>query len=212
MKSITSKDKHNTRDTILYTLKKTHEAKVEELAEAADISPVTVRHHLNGLQADGLVEVRSVRRKIGRPFYVYSLSEEGHELFPKKYFSLSNRLLEQLKNQLPAHVVNALFSGVVDNILQEHQGEFEDLPFEERLDFLIRLLAEEGFLARWEKNGDEYQLIEYSCPYLSVGHQHEEICSLDKKLMISVLGRPVNQHSCMLNGDDCCQFSIAGES
>lgn len=212
MKTVTSKEKQSTRDTILYTLKKTYEAKVEDLAAAADISPVTVRHHLNGLQADGLIEVRSVRRKVGRPYYVYSLSDQGHELFPKKYFSLANRLLAQLKDQLPPEMLSTLFSGVVERILKEHEGEFEHLPFEKKLDFLIKLLAEEGFLARWEKTQDGYRLIEYSCPYLSVGHRHEEICTIDKKLMVSVLGTQVNQHSCMLDGDDCCQFTVANES
>ncbi len=83
VKSVTSKGKKNTRDTILHKLKISPQTKIEDLAEAANISPVTVRHHMNSLQADGLVELESVRRKVGRPYYVYSLSEQGHELFPQ---------------------------------------------------------------------------------------------------------------------------------
>ncbi|MCA9922564.1 MAG: ArsR family transcriptional regulator [Anaerolineales bacterium] len=211
MNSVISKEKQSTRETILYTLKMNQEAKVEELAKAAGISPVTVRHHLNGLQADGLVMVSSVRRKVGRPYYVYSLSEQGHELFPKKYFSLTNRLLDEMKEQLPADLISSLFNGVVRKIIAEHQGDFETLPFEKKLDYLIKLLANEGFLADWEKTSDGYRLIEYSCPYLLMGRQHAEVCGLDKNLMISVLGTHVQQHSCMLNGDDCCQFIVTQE-
>lgn len=209
MKSVTSKGKRSTRDLILHTLKASAQCNIESLADEADISPVTVRHHLNALQAEGLVEVESVRRKVGRPYYVYSLSEKGNELFPQKYFSLTSRLLEELKDRLPPETVNEIFISLVERIMEEREGEFEGLPFEERLNYVINLLGKEGFLARWEKMADgRYQIIEYSCPYISMGHQHTEVCTLDKQLMITVLGTAVEQHSCMLNGDDCCQFTL----
>lgn len=209
MKSATSKEKQSTRDLILHTLKTSGQCSIETLAEAADVSPVTVRHHLNALQAEGLLEVESVRRKVGRPYYVYSLSEKGNELFPQKYFSLTNRLLETLKDRLPPETVNEIFISLVERILEERAGEFEGLPLEGRLNYVIHLLGTEGFLARWEKMKDgRYQIIEYSCPYISMGQQHNEVCTLDKQLMVSVLGTAVEQHSCMLNGDDCCQFTL----
>lgn len=209
VKSVTSKGKHSTRDLILHALKASAQSNIDSLAEAADISPVTVRHHLNALQAEGLIEVESVRRKVGRPYYIYNLSEKGHELFPQKYFSLTNRLLEELKERLPADTVNEIFISLVERILEERAGEFEGLPFEERLNYVINLLGKEGFLARWEKMADgHYQIIEYSCPYISMGQQHAEVCTLDKQLMITVLGTAVEQQSCMLQGDDCCQFTL----
>ena len=209
VKSVTSKDKQNTRDLILHALKSSAQCNIESLAEAADVSPITVRHHLNVLQAEGLIEVESVRRKVGRPYYVYSLSDKGNELFPQKYFSLTNRLLEELKDRLPPDTVNEIFISLVGRIMDERAGEFEGLPFEDRLNYVVNLLEKEGFLARWEKREDgRYQIIEYSCPYISMGQQHAEVCTLDKQLMVTVLGTAVEQHSCMLNGDDCCQFTL----
>ncbi|HRQ37499.1 MAG TPA: DeoR family transcriptional regulator [Chloroflexota bacterium] len=200
--------KKSTRDLILHSIKSTPQVTIEELALVADVSPVTVRHHLNTLQADGLIEVASVRRKVGRPYYVYSLSEQGQELFPQRYFSLTNRLLDELKTRLPETVVNDIFIGVVKSLINDHKTEFESLTFEERLNYVIELLAEEGFLARWERTDQGYQIIEYSCPYISVGQKHQEVCTFDKELMLTVLDVPIQQHSCMLNGDDCCHFSM----
>jgi len=200
--------KESTRDIILRTIRQRHQATVNELAEAADVSPVTVRHHLNVLQAESLLESESVRRKVGRPYHVYSLSAKGLELFPKRYASLSSRLLEELKNQFPPEVVTSIFQGVVEGIVEEHRAEFEALELEERLAYLVELLAEEGFLARWEKREDRYHIIEYSCPYLSLGHEHAEICHFDRDLIVAVLDTEVEQHSCMLSGDSCCQFSF----
>ncbi len=208
MKSVTSNHKQSTRDVILHALKNASQLKVEDLAEAADVSPVTVRHHLNALQADGLIMVDSVRRKVGRPYYVYSLSEEGHELFPQKYVHLTNILLDEMKMRLPQQTVDDIFGSAVERIVARHRGKFETLSFENRLTYLMDILADEGFLARWELIDGQYHIIEYSCPYLSVGANHAEVCTLDKELIVSVMQTPIQQHSCMLKGDDCCQFSI----
>ena len=198
----------STRDVILRTIKAQPRANVEALAEAANVSPVTVRHHLNGLQAGGLIESESVRRKVGRPYYVYSLSEKGQELFPKRYVRLTSRLLDELKNQLQPQAFNDVLSSVVDSVMEEHRGEYEHLGVEERLDYLIDLLAEEGFLARWEKTSEGYMVTEFSCPYITLGEDHAEICNIDKELIVNVLEVPVQQNSCMLEGGECCQFLV----
>lgn len=208
MKNVTSNKKQSTRDVILYAIKSSNQATVEDLAEAADVSPVTVRHHLNALQANGLIEASSVRRKVGRPYYVYSISEQGQELFPKRYVRLTSRLLDELKDRLPEAAVSEIFRGVVNRIVDEHRGEFEHLPFEERLNYLVRLLADEGFLSSWEKTSDGYRFVEYSCPYLSIGNQHTEVCNFDRELILNVMQTPIQQHTCMLDGESCCEFTF----
>ncbi|WP_157912807.1 helix-turn-helix transcriptional regulator [Candidatus Promineifilum breve] len=200
--------KRTTRDIILHTIKSSPQSTVEELAGAADISPVTVRHHLNALQAEGTIESATIRRKVGRPYYVYSLSERGQELFPKRYVRLTSRLLDEMKDRLPEKLLAEIFEGVVDTVLREHRGEFEHLALEQRLDYLVKLLSEEGFLSTWERTPDGYRLVEYSCPYLSIGSTHAEVCNFDRQLMSGVLQLRVHQESCMLHGASCCQFTI----
>lgn len=200
--------KTSTRDIVLRSIKSINGATVDQLAQAAGVSPVTVRHHLNGLSAAGLISAEPVRRKVGRPYYVYSLTPAGLELFPKKYFALSSRLLDELKNRFSAEVVNELFQSLVEHIIDDHRAEFSKLNFEERLDYLMRLLADEGFLAQWERDGDSYKINEFSCPFISIGQQHAEICILDRALIEAVMDTKIEQHSCMLHGDDCCQFTV----
>lgn len=209
MKTGQSKAKTSTRETILNTIKALHETTIDDLAEAASVSPVTVRHHINALLADGTIESRTVRRKIGRPHHVYSLSEAGEELFPQKYYRLSNLLLEELKMRFEPEEVSDIFDSVVKRIVDAHEPQYKSLPFEDRLDYVVTLLGEEGFLAKWEKDGDGYRLIEYGCPYISIGETHTEVCGFDKGLIVSVLNTAVEQHSCMLAGDRCCEFAIA---
>ncbi len=202
------KVKTSTRDVVLHSIKSMNGATVDQLAEVAGVSPVTVRHHLNGLQAEGLISAEAIRRKVGRPYYVYTVSEAGLELFPKKYFALSNRILDELKDRFSADVVNDLFQSLVQRIIDQHRTQFERLAFEDRLDYLMRLLADEGFMADWKREGDTYLINEFSCPFISIGQQHAEICSLDRALIEAVTNAPIEQHSCMLDGDECCQFTV----
>ncbi|MCA9948109.1 MAG: DeoR family transcriptional regulator [Anaerolineales bacterium] len=211
MKTITSKNKQSTREIILHAIKTSSQANIEKLAEVADVSPVTVRHHINTLQAAGLIESESIRRKVGRPYYVYSLSEKGQELFPKRYIRLTTRLLDELKARLPEEVVQEVFNSVVQGVLDDHEGEYEHLPFENKLDYLVGLLGDEGFTSTWERSELGYILREHSCPYISIGQHHNEICTIDTELIINVLQAPIKQHSCLLQGADCCEFVIAEE-
>lgn len=208
MKFVTDNRKMSTRDIILEEIKRTNGATVDELAQTAEISPVTVRHHLNSLQAEGLLETASVRRKVGRPYYVYSLSNKGQELFPKRYVRLSSRLLDELKDRYPDGTISELFNNVVDRIADDHRNDFENKSVEKRLDYLVDLLAEEGFLASWELTDNGYKLIEYSCPYISIGQKHHEVCVFDKQLIQIVMDTEIDQHSCMIDGDSCCEFTF----
>jgi DeoR family suf operon transcriptional repressor len=208
VKASIDNDRASTRDIILEAIKQANEATVDDLANAADVSPVTVRHHLNSLQAEGLLRTRSVRRKVGRPYYVYSLSEKGNELFPQRYVRLSSMLLDELKARFTPEVVDGIFNDVVARLAAEHEGELDGLSFEERLDYLVGLLAAEGFLASWEPSNGGYLLSEYSCPYFSVGKRHREVCSFDKQLMQVVLHTEIIQISCMLHGDPSCDFTV----
>ena len=208
MKTEQRKAKISTRETILNTIKTLHETTIGALAKAADVSPVTVRHHVNGLLADGKIESRTVRRKVGRPHHVYRLSEAGEELFPQKYYRLSNLLLEELKARFEPEEVSDIFDSVVNRVIDNDEGQYKTLSFEKRLDYVVELLGKEGFMAKWEKSETGYRLIEYGCPYISIGETHTEVCSFDKGLIRSVLNTNIEQQSCMLTGDRCCEFSI----
>ena len=89
-----------TRETILRSLRTQGQCTVKELAEVVGISPVSIRHHLAQLQAEGLVATKEVRRGVGRPHHAFSLTEEAIELFPTRYFQLTNRLLDEIKYEM----------------------------------------------------------------------------------------------------------------
>jgi predicted ArsR family transcriptional regulator len=203
---------HSTRDLILRTLRARAKCTVKELADAARISPVSVRHHLSNLQAEGLVEVEEIRHGVGRPRQLFSLSDRALELFPTRYFQLTTRLLGEIKDTLPPDKVEAIFSGVAAAMARDYGEQFGDLPLEERLSRLVESLSQEGFDAEMEIEGDRLIIRELSCPYFRIGREHPEVCMVDQNFIATALSLPVEKVTCLLNGATHCTFSVPRES
>jgi predicted ArsR family transcriptional regulator len=198
----------STRDTILRVLREQGDGNVKDLAEAVGISPVSIRHHLANLQAEGLIEAEEVRHGVGRPYLLYSLTEQALELFPTRYFNLTNRLLSEIKENMPDEKVAQLFSSMALSMAETYAGELEALPLDQRLNRLVKLLSKEGFDAVLERQGDKVIIRELSCPYYQLGQKHPEVCMIDKTFIAKALSLPVKRVTCLLDGDTHCTFAI----
>jgi predicted ArsR family transcriptional regulator len=201
-----------TRDTILRALRAQRKCTIADLAEAAEVSPVSVRHHLANLQAEGVIQAEEVRHGVGRPRLVFSLSEAGLDLFPSRYFRLTKRLLDELKARMPEAEVGEVFSGVAQAMAETYGSQLASLPLPQKLQRLTELLSEEGFDADVQVDGDKVVIRELSCPYFRIGRQHREICMIDQSFIATALSLPVEKVTCLLDGDVNCTFSVAIES
>ena len=175
-----------------------------------EINPISVRHHISRLQADGLVSSEEERHGVGRPRQVYFLTEAGLEQFPTRYLRLTIRLLEQLKDNLPPKMVDQLFAQMATDLVEEYAqtAKMQGLTIEQRLELVHDLLREEGFDLEWEKRDDQYFIREVNCPYLHVGQNHPEICVIDQTLISTVLDLPTEKVKCILDGDNQCTYVV----
>ena len=202
----------STRERILQTLLNHPRSTVLELADAVGINAISVRHHLNSLQADGLVTYDEERHGVGRPRLVYLLTEKGTERFPTRYFQLTNRLLDQLKESLPEPVVSNLFTQMAASVASSYAAKVQSMPLEQKLELVKELLSQEGFSVDYEKQGDEYLIHEISCPYYQVGQTHPEVCNVDQTLISTILSIPAEKIKCVLRGDSSCTYVINEQS
>jgi len=198
----------STRQRVLQTLLSRQRCTINELAEAVDINPISVRHHITRLEADGFVSSHEERHGVGRPRRLYYLTDQGREQFPTRYLKLTLRLLGQLKENLPEPMVNKLFSEIAKNMASDYETIAFGMKMEERLDLVTKLLAEEGFDVEWEKTENEYLIREINCPYYHVGRDHPEVCSVDQTLISTMLGVPAEKIQCVLNGDAHCTYVV----
>jgi predicted ArsR family transcriptional regulator len=197
-----------TRWAVLNALKVWGRATVNQLADSVGVKPITVRHHLKTLSADGLITAEIERQHVGRPHYVYSLTEEAQNLFPQKYHMLAERLLEQLKDALPPEMVETFLDQIALAIAREVEPDLKALSLEERLAAVAQILSSEGYMARWERDADAIRVIEHHCPYYLISRDHPEICRIGETLMRAVLHADVTKDACLIDGDECCTFRI----
>ncbi len=200
----------NTRERILRVLLERQRSTVNELAEAVGINPISVRHHVNKLEAEGLIAWEDERHGIGRPRRVYYLTEAGLEKFPSRYVQLTVRLLKQLKATLPPDVVARLFRQMAEELAAELAAgvDLKQLDLPQRLDLVSRLLEREGFTVEWEDEGERFVLREKTCPYYRIGQEHPEVCLMDETLIATVLDVPAEKVQCILQGDHVCTYAI----
>jgi predicted ArsR family transcriptional regulator len=199
---------HDTRWTVLETIRTHSYITVAALAELLGISIISVRHHLNGLQAEGLVKVELDRQPVGRPKHIYSLTEAAQRYFPNKYHVLVERLLDELKASLLPEQVEAIIERMASNVAARHGTFTPEGTLEQRLVHLVNVLGEEGFMAEIRHVDDNTVLAALNCPYVYIGQRHPEVCRIDHAIIKSVLGADVQQTSCVLNGDRSCTFSV----
>jgi len=199
---------NDTRWTVLEAIKAQGQATVASLAETLGVTAISIRHHLNSLQGEGLVKVEIERQGVGRPRHLYSLTEAAQRYFPNKYHILVERLLDELKATLPADQIGAIIDKMAANVAAQYAGSPATGTMEERLQQLVSVLGAEGFMAAVQRVDNHTVLTELNCPYMYVGQRHPEVCRIDHTLIQSVLGVDVEQKSCVLNGDRSCTFSV----
>jgi predicted ArsR family transcriptional regulator len=200
----------STRQEILSILREEKQATVEDLAERLELTPMTIRHHLNVLQAQNLVTASKVRRskKVGRPRLIYTLTDAADDLFPSGYGELARRLVSEVKETMGEEETRALFRRIAADLAAEAPPPGKDQSFEDRLDQVSEFLEEQGFLSRWEKTDEGYVLTNVNCPYRRVSREHSEVCILDTELLERLLDVEPQRRESMRAGGTACSFLL----
>ena len=207
----------NTRNRVLRTLLLNQRRTVNELADAVEINPISVRHHVNKLEAEGLIQSEEERHGVGRPHLVYSLTPSGMEHFPQRYLQLTLRLLNQMRENLPEKIITDLFQELAERIAGEFtQGvNLDEYSLEERLRLLQEVLTREGYTVNITEEDGDFYIVEASCPYHHIGEDHPEICVVDQELISHFISATPQRVECILDGDKQCKYLIqesAGDS
>ena len=201
-----------TRQKILQYLKQHGEATVEDLSRALDdLTPVTVRHHLDVLRGDGMVSAPEIRHRTtpGRPRYVYVLTQKAESLFPKNVNVLATHMVSELKQTVDSSQLNVIFEGIADRMASEFDSGPDGESFEDRLDRVVTHLTEHGYEARWETSDQGYVIHTSNCPYGGVADSHDEICLLDIRYISHLLGVVPRRLGHLREGEESCSYLVA---
>ena len=201
-----------TRQRILELLRDARIMTVEELAGKLELTPVTVRHHLDILKDDGLVEIPQVRRRQapGRPQYTFQLTPAAQAYFPRNYQLLSNLMLTEIRDSMSQEQQDRMISNIAARMAAEAAIPGPHAAPEERLQAAVQYLNTRGYVAEWLREPDGgYILRTRNCPYHEVSHDHTELCSMDVQLVVRLLGAGTLRREQMSLGDHCCSYVLS---
>jgi len=182
---------------------------VDELAKALDLTNNGVRTHLATLERDGVAHQRgSVRPGSGggKPAYVYELTPEAEDLFPKAYEPVLRYLLDGLSEGLGPKKSEALLRNVGRRIA-EGRGAPDD-GVRARLEEAVAVLNELGGLAELEEHDKGFVIRGYGCPLAAVTPSHPEVCRMAEALISELASVPVHEH-CDRGAKPRCCFEVA---
>lgn len=206
-----------TRRTILDIIKRRGQVTVDDIVaelqiRQAAITPVTVRHHLKLLQQDSLVTTPELRRRNapGRPQFVYVLTEKALSLFPNNYEHLAASLMEELRAKLPPEGVNVILEGVADRLAQDFHAQLGSM--EERLDQVVLFLNSRGYEAQWFASAEGYVLQTANCPYHHIAEGNTALCSMDMRLIGTLIGTVPRLLERMSEGASTCSYLVPADN
>ncbi len=201
-----------TRQQILDVLNHLGKATVQQIVDELqrlrgdDITPVTVRHHLNLLQRDSLIHCPGMQHsnRPGRPKHVYELTIKAHDHLPTNYQHLTGSLLSRMREHLPPANINVIFEGVAVSMAAE--ACIPDTSLEDKFDIVVEYLSEHGYDAEWEVSEEGYMLHTSNCPYHDIAQHDETLCNMDMRLIASLVGVVPRRISLVAKGDATCSY------
>jgi predicted ArsR family transcriptional regulator len=197
-----------TRREILDILKRSGEATVHQLARQLGLTSTCVRQHLAVLERESLVTSREARRKLGRPQYIYTLTETAEELFPKSYHLLTGWLLDEIKALNGEAKVRFLLERIGSRWASSIAPRITGSALEERIEQLVDLLNREGHMVEWERVPGGFLIHEYDCRFQRVVQQHPEVCVLEYQMLVQLLGTQVQHLGRSASGLGRCTYSV----
>jgi len=199
----------STRDQMRELLAARREATVAEIAQELGLNQANIRRHLEVMRAEGLVDITVRRGDVGRPSYVYQLTERAEEL-SAHYPRLVNRMVRRLAATGRSDLLSELFEGVADDIAGAHRNRVMGMTVAERVIETSEALKDEGIVDHWRKDADGYHLMNTACPYRKAAEASDAPCHADHRVVELLVGAPVDQVSRMVDGKPVCEYVVRG--
>ncbi|TCS83114.1 helix-turn-helix transcriptional regulator [Tepidibacillus fermentans] len=198
----------STKDEILLMLKANGSLTVSEISKELGITEMGVRRHLNTLEQNGLIRSALVRQSMGRPTYIYSLTDKAEDQFPKAYRQLALDLLDVFVDVNGEEKVNEIFERREELLRTRYLPMLSGKTLEEKVDSLLEIQNDKGYMAELDTNEEAFVLKQYNCLISQIAKKYPEACEAERKLFENLLGVDVMNLSCMGQGDRICTFQI----
>lgn len=196
-----------TRRELVNSLKRRGAATIPLLSEEARLNVETVRHHLQALTAEGLVERRGTRRSgPGRPEVVYALTAAAEALFPRREGEVLRGLVMHLVSTGNEAMLEEFFDGYIAERRDAALARVAGLEGAARVEEAARILTELGFMALAHEGAEQPELRLCHCPLRKVVDVTRVPCRAELGFVRELLGERLTRMSYIPAGDASCTY------
>ena len=200
------------RQRIIEHLKRLGEASVSDLSWALGLTSVTVRHHLQGLQRDHIVDDPTSRRRPGpgRPEMLYRLTPLAEVDLPDNYGELCACLVDRLQTSQPFETLRDVFFGAGERLGRANSPTPGVAP-KVRAKAVEAFLEGRGYFPSWIHTADGLRLQLANCPYHKLASQTPVVCGFDTALLSGLLGTEVKLEASIAARQPVCTFRVTDD-
>jgi predicted ArsR family transcriptional regulator len=203
------RDENSPAWQILEYLQRNGSATIKELEQFLGVTTTAVRQHLAALQAENLIERRTIHSGVGRPHHAYFANENARQLFACHCDDLALTMLDEMYKMEGEQRVAQLLARVSDRLANRYARAVQSPVLHERVQEMAAALGEQGVLTEVTPRDDDTIVLKtYNCPYHELAQEYREICDMDQEMIQQVLGSEVALSACIMNGDGGCSFVV----
>lgn len=202
-------DENPVRQKILLFLKKSGGMTVDALSSDLKITPMGVRQHLAALERKNLIIHKTLRQGVGRPGFLYKLSENAEEFFPRQYGNFALDILTGIEHHDGRRKVDELLGWRKEKILNHKKQILNgDKTIAEKISMMVEILEKEGYIADMEEDADRFIVRQYNCPISAVSKVYPEACKHELDLYRELFDTRVERTKCLSKGDNMCEYIL----
>jgi DeoR family transcriptional regulator, suf operon transcriptional repressor len=194
---------------------------VGEIADKLRIQKGAIRIHLESLQIRQLVTSHFRSERFGRPTKVYTITEKGRELFPRKYDMILSLLIQKVEEKEGHEYVKKIIKSIADNIASDIRDKIKKSDslddLEKSLNIVNSFLNELGFMSSLYKEDEigTYSITSRNCCVhkVALGNQ-DVICNgfhsrMIEKALDGKVKPDVQLKECIALGDNYSRHIIS---
>lgn len=199
-----------TKDQLLNVLKMNGEQTIKDIMEHFTISEIAVRRHLQELVREGFVQREKNVQEIGRPYYTYMLTDQGHDTFPNYERMMSVELLEDLEELYGEEAVNELLGKWKEREHALIKSQMKTDDFDEQIKQVAKIREDLGYMVQVEELDEgDYVLQYFNCPVSTVACAYKQLCTKEMEIFEEIFSESeIKVKSMITKGDHYCTWKI----
>ncbi|MES5891798.1 MULTISPECIES: DeoR family transcriptional regulator [Bacillus cereus group] len=200
-----------TKEEIVQLLKVKGEHTVAELAEVLEITEMAIRRHLSNLEKDELIYSKMLRQHVGRPTYLYGLSQKGEDTFPKEYKQFAIEMLDDLARMGDEKILRYVLQERTKRMEEQLQKKISN---QSSLAYKVQEIAaiqeKNGYMVQIKRDGERSFILEkQNCPLKEIAEKFPQVCEDEKDMYKRLFtGANVKTLTNMCVGDCNCSYQI----